>query len=429
MNLPSRSLSTLFVVLWIGYAIAATMLFASMQKPRGLDARVKRIGFHMDAIVANIARDGTYGAFDQDGLWFASHRMPVVPCALAGILSVSDQRHAAHSVKVLATTAPLWLALYLLACAPEASRRAAAGAVALVALSPQIAQQHFTLGTEEGWIMGPMALAGVLLAMPPGLGNDGRRALLVPLPALLYLTKSSLLPFAVVLAVATAVSLRGWKAIACCALLVAAIAGWGMHTRANGGGFRTGTSFDGWNLCKGNNPFTLSVYPGGTLDILDDREIIRPGVPCATEWEWDAAWRSQATRYIAEHPGATAAAALAKAWNLLVNPWNPPSKNTRVALAGAVAGAAWMLAFRVVFAVLVWRAMRIVVGAIRRREPLSGAWSTVAALLLLAALYAAPYLVGFAYERHALPLAMLCPGLMLAIGRYGGERSTSRAES
>ena len=130
-----------------------------------------------------------------------------------------------------------------------------------------------TMTAEEGYIASPIALAVTMLLFPRSWMPRARngRAILAGLfcgilIAGIYLSKSSMIAVAVVMLLALLIVSSDLRLTAFAAIpLALAILGWGAWASADNGQargrFAVGTSLDGYNLHKGNNPTFLEHYP------------------------------------------------------------------------------------------------------------------------------------------------------------------------
>lgn len=414
-----------WVAAWLVHSILIMGITAFLQG-RGLDSQVIYLSFHLDDLVNNLQERGEYIATDQFAIEFHCHRMPFIPLVLAGLLSVTTNWWIAVGVKVLAVNGLVWVALFV-------SDRRSGGLLrswqaflpgVLLLAFPAIINQQTTWQTEESWLIGAFALI-------PALSWFGFRsetqllewswALLIPA---LYLMKSSL-----VLICAGALLLLLFRRRftifwVSAILLLISVLSWNYHCYNNTGAFRLGTTLDSWNLAKGNNEFVLSYYPDRPLDWIDQTALIDPAAPLRSEQEFSDYYAARAGDFIANNSGLTALHALVKTYVLWVEPWNPPPARTRAWMAAAWISAIFMAGFRLLF----WAQMLLSIRSLIRQ------WDGVRLLftrpefyfvaLILA--YSAPYIIGFAYQRHALPLVPFVVIWTLLFG-FGGTMAMQNA--
>ena len=89
-------------------------------------------------------------------------------------------------------------------------------------------------------------------------------------------------------------------------LVAVAPLGWALHQHHASGRYSVGTSFDGINLHKGNNPQFLKHYPPPHGDSMDryDLELNR-GIHFADEWSFNDYHQRAALDYLRAHPRET----------------------------------------------------------------------------------------------------------------------------
>lgn len=226
----------------------------------------------------------------------------------------------------------------------------------------------------------------------------------------LYLSKSSLILAAAVLLIGyfvmeRRVSLR----LLVLALIVIAPAGWAVHQHHASGRFSFGTSLDGINLHKGNNPAFLDHYPpppGNTLDRFDS--VLNSGHTFTNEWTFDDYNWAAALAYLRAHPVRTVEGDLRKIDVLLFS----------LRKIGSTRDHGTRLLFDLygllLFRLILWSAIITAVAAAFLRpstdDPQLRTISAIFLALTIACI--APYIAGFAYTRHAsiliYPATLLC---------------------
>ena len=85
--------------------------------------------------------------------------------------------------------------------------------------------------------------------------------------------------------------------------IIASIICWNIHVFSSTGHLTLGTSWDGWNILKGNNPYFNEYFPSKSLDILDYRGLIKvSNIDINTEWLIDKDLKNQAISWISSNP-------------------------------------------------------------------------------------------------------------------------------
>ncbi len=191
--------------------------------------------------------------------------------------------------------------------------------------------------------------------------------------------------------------------------------GWGFYSLHATGRFAWGTSLDGINLHKGNNANFLEHYPpkdGGSLDRYDAQ--LSEGRMFANEWAWNDYHTHASLTYMKEQPGADIRGDLRKADVFFLSLQKIGSQPYAGAL-GLMTRLSMLL-----FRLLLWSTCLLAIFALwfgpgeERRAAIlyAGVAMTVAA----------PYIVGFAFTRHASVL-ILPAALYLAHWRLSRSKS------
>ena len=269
---------------------------------------------------------------------------------------------------------------------------------------PLLMPLYFTsvlnLGVEEGYMLGFVALA-VALVLFPWSSSILAWAILASLTlAAFYLTKSSMLPAALVLLAGFLARAPNWRIRALIVILFAlAPLSWALIQHNAGGRYTLGTSLDGINFHKGNNAQFLDRYPppeGHNLDEFDTE--LNKNLFFNDEWSFNDYHLKAGFAFAFEHFGATLQA-IARKTDVVLFSLNH------------YGGAAYGHVFETViflnmilFRLFLWTAIAISVFAALTNKSI-GRISGITFLLFVAA-YVAPYVAGFAYTRHAMVLAM-----------------------
>ncbi len=353
---------------------------------------------------------------------FHAARMPL-PSA---VVALGDSLLGNHLLRVaffktLLLLLPLLAAISLaLRARPRRGWRRLLAALLLLlpfVLTPFLADV-VNLQVEEGYSYSLLALAFALVLFLPAARATLAQALLFGLTvAALYLSKSSMLPAAALLTLAFLVHQRRRPASAALVLLLALLtpACWAIWQHHTAGHYTLGTSLDGINLHKGNNPAFLAHYPpapGETLDQFD--ADLNRGHAFPDEWTFNTFHQQAALAYIRANPGPDAHAAMRKLTAILFSLRKLGSEPAHGAMRLVESGG--ILLFRL----LLWSALLLsLAGLVRPWVP--NARFAAATFLLLVAAVALPYLLGFAYTRHIsvliYPSALLCCRLLLPADR------------
>jgi hypothetical protein len=403
------------LVLFAGILIAAATLIALIALGHG--ARSLTVFDISDLQGLEVKNWVTGHGFGFDGSLFTGNdnpilmrcaRMPLPIWTIAGLRIVFGSGLIAVNVaKAILWSLPLIASFALIqrdcrTCLSSRAKWAAWGALLFVSLLPVVLVNLATMTAEEGYIASPIALATTMLLFPrswvPG-ARDGRAILpgllFGILIASIYLSKSSMLLLAVIMLPALwGVSRNLRLAVFAAIPLGLAILCWGAWTAAAGGRFSFGTSLDGYNLHKGNNPTFLEHYPPPpNMNIDPFYADIGLGHHYTSESDFDAGQKREAIRYMKAHPGATIVAMGRKVRVLLFS----------LKKVGPGAVRSPMIEWtervsRVIAQLVLWTALFLAGWQCIRWKPSSlGA----AVFLLVIAAVCFPYVVGFALSRHS----------------------------
>ena len=400
------------------------------------EGTVRELPFGFGPRTEAVAQTGSLTICTQPGACTFASRMPLMPYVFAVVTKlVGDDL---LRIALLKTAMLDFLMLYFLTrfLAIVGADFFTLGLLSAVFAGPQFMLHSFSPYYEEGFLIVLLAVLFIVqliyaLRREDGLATWMRLPTYVAASAAMYLLKSSM------------IIITAWNIAALClftrvqprARITAAVLMclppllWGMVVHHVTGRFAIGTSIDGLNLLQGNNPTALELYPRYTLDItfgdgpleLDGRRIERRklsdveapivGSAAADEWQLDDAHRTAAIAWAIGHVGDELRLVARKLGAFFFDIRNNPRVpgDEKPPALQLVAGMAWMAAMRIIL----WSAIVAAGLAIWRGRLLR--MPSVCFLALLAS-YALPYIVGFAFERHVVPI--LLPAALFLVTRW-----------
>lgn len=409
----SRRVHRWLVVGLLGYVLLGTVAMDRWQHRGGQS--VRDLGFGYGVLISAIEDTGAYrvpAGVHYPGVAFSAHRLPFIPyflialqdtlgddlrwVGLAKCLLFGGLLVAAFSLVLRTARAPLWVVLLLLG----------------VGLTmPRWALNVFEVGLEEGYNIPALTLLFALLwfADSPARARLAWVLTVGGLLVLLLFLKSSMVYWCLAVPALVGLRQRDWRTAGGLLLMVSV----GLYALAafnarHSGRFTIGSSWEGWSLYKGNCADTASLYPPYSLDILDYEGKVLADRPLRNEWDHNAYFKQRAVDFIRTHPREFLELAVRKAWIFYGDiraSGLPQRGESRYARPEYLLQIPWMLAFRV----LLWAAIGLALQTLwsARWAPWRSDPAMVAgAYLAFLALYSAFHVVGFAYERHVMPVVM-----------------------
>ena len=356
--------------------------------------------------------DGALFTGSDNPIWMRYARMPLPIWTIAGLRIVFGSGMIAVNVaKSVLWSLPLILSFALIqrdcrTCLSIRAKWAVWGSLLFVSLLPVVLVNLATMSAEEGYITSPIALATTMLLFPHSWMSGARNGRVI-FPGLLfgiliasiYLSKSSMIVVAFVMVIALGVVSRNvvgrnvCLAVSAAIPLVLAVLCWGAWTAADGGRISIGTSLDGYNLHKGNNPTFLEHYPPPfNMNIDPFYADIAVGHHYKSESDFNAGQEKEAVQYMETHPRATIIAMGRKIGVLLFSLKKVGPGTIRSPMVEWTERAS-----RVIAQLVLWTALLVAAWQCVRWKPSS---LTAAAFLLVTAAICLPYVAGFALSRH-----------------------------
>jgi hypothetical protein len=433
---PGLVVAAVFALMVLGLAIVPVFYH--------FDGPISDWPFRFGWAIESIVRSGSLLACSpppvQDNYCTFASRMPLMPYFLAGAsMLVGDSllRVAVAKTVLLDLLLLFYLSRFLALIGADLG---VAAVLVAVFAGPQFMLHSFSPYYEEGFLI---PLLGVLfiiqLAYAQGRQDElpgwARLPAYIGVSAALYLLKSTMILVLAwnILFVLGFVRMSASKKMTAVAALCLAPLLWGAVVDHVTGRFMVGTSIDGLNLLRGNNPAALELYPRYTVDHtigdgqveIDGREVpqfdpatIDPRFvsnPWRSEWEIDGAYRDVALQWAATHIGDVLRLTMRRLEVFFIDIRNSPvvPGYAKPPFAVLALGMTWMVAMRLVM----WGAILGAFDALRRGS--DGMRAAICFLGLLAA-YAVPFIVAYTMERHVVPI--LLPAALLVVTLWRGSR-------
>lgn len=408
-DLPGRTRGWLLAAMVV-YVLLGTVAMDRWQHRGG--ASIRGLGFGYGVLITAMEDTGEYrvpAGVHYPGVAFSAHRLPFIPYFLIALqhLTGDDLRWVAL-LKCLTFGAPLICAIGLVLRRARAPLWAVLLLLGVTITMPRWVLNVFEVGIEEGYNITVLSLLFALLWFHDGSGR-ARLAWLATIGGLLVLLlflKSSMVYWCLAVPVLAGWRRRDWRVAAVLFAFVAAgLGGLAAFNGRHAGRFTIGSSWEGWNLYKGNSEHSLGLYPPYSLDILDYEGKVVADRPLKDEWDHNDYFKQQAVAFIRAHPADFVRLALRKAWVFYgeVRASGLSERGeSRYARPEYLLQIPWMIVFRV----MLWTAIPLALQSLWRQPWRSDAFAVGLTYLGFLALYSAFHVVGFAYERHVMPIVM-----------------------
>jgi len=424
-NLIDRHGIACFAIIAIALGIGAALALEAHHPPSLLDT-ANKLGPAAQSLIEGRGLAICYGAGEY-ATCFHAERMPVAPLVIAALhLLFHDHRFPAALLKTMLFLLPVLL-MFVLAWrnsqqSPRWIRHAVFGIFFAALVLPPTLDLMANLNFEEGYLYSFLGLAIALLLFAD---QARRRPLLWATSltlccAISYLTKSSMLPvaaFLVVSAAAYAIRSLGRPPLAAYILLCFAAVplGWGLYAQHSSGRFTLGTSLDGVNLYKGNNPWFAAGYPAFRGASLDDFEalLFAGQFSLKDEWSQNDFGLAASKAFLRNHPAEAMSNTLRKASVFFLGVRNSSDETYNPLVeVGFTAG---LVIFRVILLAAIALAIKQLLQPDARRFPAFIFLGSVCCIAL-------PYVAGFALTRHA--TVLILPGAAYLARVLGDEAPT-----
>jgi hypothetical protein len=410
------------LVLLLAYTLLGVAAMDRWQQRGGQPLR--QLGFGYGVLIDAIETTGEYrvaAGVHYPGVAFSAHRLPFIPYFLIALQNVlGDDLRRVALAKCLLFNSLLLLAVWRILRHASAPAGRVLLLLGFVLTMPRWVLNVFEVGLEEAYNIPALALLFALLWFSDAAERARLRwAVCVGLLLVLLLfLKNSMLYLC--LAVPLLVWARGRDLRAAAVplvLVLAGLLGLASFNRAHAGRFTIGSSWEGWNLYKGNSVWTQELYPPYSLDILDYEGKVTADRPLRDEWDHNAYFKQRAVEFIRRHPGTFLGLGLRKAWIFYgeVRASGLSRGESRYGKPAYLLQIPWMVVFRG----LLWAAILLALQAAWRLPWRSDAGWAALTFLAFLVLYSGFHLVGFAYERHVMPIVL--PVALYLLSRGSGS--------
>lgn len=366
---------------------------------------VENLSFGYGDILENLRSNGEYIACEMsympEGLCFSGHRIPFITYFLwfASILLNNNILLIVIFKNILTT-------ILLLKSFQYVYNRTNNKYIFLILISfiltfPRWFLHYFQINTEEPYIIPFFAFVICYLFFKSNKYHDFI-LFTISVLGLLY-SKNSLLFVVLVSPILYFIQYKDIsKAIILSTVIVMGMTSLAYFNYEKAGKFTISSSWEGWNLYKGNNPHTLKYYPEKSLDELDYLGLI-PGKSnhYSSEWEYSKFLKDRAIDFIQQNPFQFLQLLLLKTYLFFLAPISPDC----CAPSGALRfiNNLYLFFYRILFlGSLSWFFYRIYFKKTVSQETLQVTLIYITILILFSGFY----IIGFVYERHITPIIL-----------------------
>lgn len=421
------------------------------------DQTLYQLGFSFGDYIESLH---TTGRLELCRLSFCAYamRMPLIPWLYHLLAYISDQALVAGLIKNVLMSLVVVVAFRRLLSQQGLVHHKAEvpwiWLLPLVVFSPAVIKHASAVTYEEGILIELVFLWAVSFMLSARLLASGRDqagpapvVLNLALATTIFMAKSSMLPLLLASAGITLIDLfarRRLPSLIALGVALALVLGWGARNESVSGRFSIMTSWDGENMYRGASDIGYALYPDVMLDrIFDASEFhMRDGrvitnTPLGSigafkqEWRWNDHYRDLAVSWVKNNPEKALSYTGHKLFNFFLSVEKTPYQyqsdgseisarfSTQNLLTSAWLGIGRLLELAMAV-LLIWLL----------RQGTRAAWSLALAVIVVNGAYAAPYVLGFNYERHIttyLVIVAACVAFLLAEWRE--HRGTGRTRT
>ena len=406
-RLPARRhLAWILALALVGFTLVGSSVVTRWQHRSG--QHLATVGFGYGALIDAIDHTGTYRVcgVHYPGVCFSAHRLPLLPGFLMTLRMVCGDDQASVGLAKACLCNLFFLAAAWLVLSSLSFPTIELAALLLFPLFlPFWDLTVFEISVEEAYLIPILTALFATLWFSDTLRQGSWKTALGigAMAASLVWLKHSMPYWGIAAAMIAGIRSCSWRnAALALAVVVGALVALAAFNYRVAGRFTVGSSWEGWTLYKGNNPETRRVYPWHSLDTLDYEGKVMADRPLRDEWDHNAYFKSKAELYIKSHPGEFLHNALVKAWVFFfevrrtgLSPDRTDEYNGLHHIQSTM---------MVLFRAIQWIAIVLAIRGLWASNWSLAERSVPMSFLLFIVLYAGFHLVGFAYERHVMPL-------------------------
>lgn len=375
---------------------------------------IVNLGFGYGVLLEALEKTGVYRVCNvhYEGICFSAHRLPLIPYLMLALRRlVGDDLQRIDAAKSLLFNSALATGIYLLLRRCTLPLKIVLPALGVPLVMPRWILNAFELNVEEGYIIGVLTLVFAMLLFPPDLAGNARKlawaVALGLLAVVLLFCKNSMIYWAAALPCLLGLRLRHLPSfLAAAAVVAVGFLALVTFNHQVSGRYTAGSSWEGWNLYKGNNVHSAELYPTYNLDNLDYMGLVVADRPLKDEWDYNDYFKGKAVAFIKANPGQFLNLCARKAWVFFVE-----VRQTGLRLGEHRMDHSWLwfqAAFMAAYRIIMWWTIALSLRLVlRRANPFASARPSAALLFLVfLALYAPFHVIGFTYERHIMPVIL-----------------------
>lgn len=407
--------------------------------PRGVP--LSQLSFGFGGYISTIMSRGEYFSCIEN-ICNSSSRMPIIPLFLSALGLIVDDQLIVAMFKNFIFSIFLYFSLVALIKNAKRTRfqiiKTSICILIVMVLSLPVIK-HFSMITyEEGFIgellviytISYLAVICSISDLPSAEEIHWYATVNLLLATVIYLTKSSMILILILsiligiyIIIAPGASIQ-YKFKTYCAIFISlfSIFLWVQHNKNYTGQSILSTTYDGENLYRGWNSFSLKIYPEISLDRMFDSNLIVdrsgvkyevPQIPSrndfANEVQWNTYYKQISILWIQKNPIQSTILFFTKINNFFLSIVKTPFTSTADAQSIKLKShesyenslfTLWLLFGRSMQFLLLKQCYEIY-----RKN--TGNVSIVYGVFLLLAAYSIPYIIGFNYERHITPFLIL----------------------
>jgi hypothetical protein len=292
----------LFLLAFFVYTIICCFLWSILYNAWGKD--VTNLGFGYGVLISSIENTGLYKVCNvhYENICFSAHRLPLITYFLIFMKYLGADISITSFVKTIISYSIICISFIVILKKFKFNIVSIIPIILIFAI-PKWILSYVEIGMEEPYLIPFLALITAIFIVNDNEPSAKYLILLVFSLVICMWLKHSMLYFPFIFSVIYGIKYkslqRAFLLISVCLVSSLGIAFFNYKVSDN---FTLSSSWEGWNLYKGNNEHSLKYYPSYNLDNLDNLGLIKSDTILITEWDYNNYFKEKAYTYIKSHP-------------------------------------------------------------------------------------------------------------------------------
>ncbi|TAG57474.1 MAG: hypothetical protein EAZ27_02885 [Cytophagales bacterium] len=390
----------------IFFTFSIILLFSWSIWQNALFTSTNTLSFGYGVLINSLSENGQYQVCGVHApeICFTAHRLPLITYFLYLFHYIGIPMFWAALVKIILSSLLIWLSLKIVL--KKTNSVWFPIIFVFILITPRWALNYVEIGMEEPYLIPLMAFLYASFLFSDYSFSTLKIIAITILLCMTMWIKHSMLYFPFVFAIFWYIKFRNIKhSVIMLLILISSVLGIAFFTQQVSGRFTIKSSWEGWNLYKGNNEHTLNYYPQYHLDNLDYLGLVTVDSTVKDEWQYSNQLSERAKKYIVNNPLEFVKMTLVKSYVFFLDfsdtgrPLGEVAYSKKIEIINSI----FLLILRLLFVISIFYCFYLYFFRLKIDKDFK-----LATLFMIFTLlsFSGFHIIGFAYQRHFMPVIL-----------------------